>query len=116
MGRDLKAQLVINAMNMAMAERPRRTSSVVAIRDLRAVSTGRRNMFTLRLGQQFVQGLGGCLPFQRLSRSPIQRASDGLQLIDIVQSRSVPLGKYWRSRPLVFSFVPRCHGLCGSQK
>ena len=30
--------------------------------------------------------------------------------------RSVPLGKYWRSKPLVFSFVPRCHGLRGSQK
>src|SRR5208282_2565641 len=30
--------------------------------------------------------------------------------------RSVPLGKYWRSSPLVFSLVPRCHGLCGSQK
>src|SRR3954462_6652428 len=25
--------------------------------------------------------------------------------------RSVPLGKYWRSSPLVFSFVPRCQGL-----
>jgi transposase InsO family protein len=24
--------------------------------------------------------------------------------------------RYWRSRPLVFSLVPRCHGLCGSQK
>ena len=30
--------------------------------------------------------------------------------------RSVPLGKYWRSRPLAFSFVPRCHGLRGAQK
>ena len=30
--------------------------------------------------------------------------------------RSVPFGKYWRSKPLVFSFEPRCHGLCGSQK
>jgi len=30
--------------------------------------------------------------------------------------RSVPFGKYWRSNPLVFSLVPRCHGLCGSQK
>src|SRR3954454_2589977 len=30
--------------------------------------------------------------------------------------RSVPFGKYWRSSPLVFSFVPRCHGLWGSQK
>ena len=32
------------------------------------------------------------------------------------RARSVPFGKYWRSRPLVFSLVPRCHGLCGSQK
>jgi putative transposase len=32
------------------------------------------------------------------------------------RARSVPSGKYWRSRPLVFLFVPRCHGLCGSQK
>ena len=30
--------------------------------------------------------------------------------------RSVPFGKYCRNKPLVFSFVPRCHGLCGSQK
>ncbi len=29
---------------------------------------------------------------------------------------SVPLGKYWRSSPLVFSLVPRCHGDLGSQK
>lgn len=29
---------------------------------------------------------------------------------------SVPFGKYCRRRPLVFSSVPRCHGLCGSQK
>jgi hypothetical protein len=30
--------------------------------------------------------------------------------------RSVPLGKYWRSRPLVFSLVPRCQGEWASQK
>jgi transposase len=27
-----------------------------------------------------------------------------------------PFGKYWRSSPFVFSFVPRCHGLLGSAK
>ena len=27
------------------------------------------------------------------------------------RARSVPFGKYCRSTPLVFSFVPRCHGL-----
>ena len=25
--------------------------------------------------------------------------------------RSVPLGRYWRSSPLVFSLLPRCQGL-----
>ena len=30
--------------------------------------------------------------------------------------RSVPFGKYWRRRRLVFSLVPRCQGLWGSQK
>jgi hypothetical protein len=30
--------------------------------------------------------------------------------------RSVPLGKYWRNSPLVFSLVPRCQGEWGSQK
>jgi hypothetical protein len=31
-------------------------------------------------------------------------------------ARSVPRGKYCLNRRLVFSLVPRCHGLCGSQK
>jgi hypothetical protein len=30
--------------------------------------------------------------------------------------RSVPFGKYCRSRPFVFSLVGRCHGECGSAK
>jgi len=34
----------------------------------------------------------------------------------VIVPKSVPLGKYWRSSPLVFSLVPRCHGEWGSQK
>jgi hypothetical protein len=30
--------------------------------------------------------------------------------------RSVPLGRYWRSSPLMLSLEPRCQGLCGSQQ
>ena len=30
-----------------------------------------------------------------------------------VDGWSVPLGKYWRRSPLVFSLVPRCHGSAG---
>ena len=34
----------------------------------------------------------------------------------VMVSKSVPLGKYWRRRPLVFSLLPRCQGECGSAK
>src|SRR5450631_1942006 len=34
----------------------------------------------------------------------------------VTSDRSAPLGKYWRSNPLVFSLLPRCQGLLGSQK
>ena len=27
-----------------------------------------------------------------------------------------PYGKHWRSSRLLFSLLPRCHALCGSQK
>ena len=32
------------------------------------------------------------------------------------RERSLDLERYWRSSPLVFSLLPRCHGLFGSQK
>jgi hypothetical protein len=38
-------------------------------------------------------------------------ASDSQSSATVCRERSVPFGKYWRSSPLVFSFVPRCHGL-----
>jgi hypothetical protein len=34
----------------------------------------------------------------------------------VIWSKLVLLGKYWRSRPLVFSLVPRCQGEWGSAK
>jgi transposase InsO family protein len=46
-----------------------------------------------------------------LSASATAASSSGPCLL-----RLVPLGKYWRSRPLVFSLLPRCQGLWGSQK
>jgi len=36
---------------------------------------------------------------------------DGGKILSGVSVRSVPFGKYWRRRPLVFSLVPRCQGL-----
>nr|KEP23651.1 hypothetical protein DA06_06330 [Georgenia sp. SUBG003] len=47
---------------------------------------------------------------------PLRRAATSSRRSGPWTDRSVPLGKYWRSRPLVFSLEPRCQGLCGSQK
>src|SRR6202030_2426585 len=46
-----------------------------------------------------------------LSRRAISSSSDCENL-----DRSAFFGRYCRSRPFVFSFEPRCQGLCGSQK
>src|SRR3954451_7205112 len=47
---------------------------------------------------------------------PFSVAATAARASALCMLRSVPLGKYCRSSPLVFSFVPRCQGLCGSQK
>ena len=63
------------------------------------------------------QGMSKCVAYastflgRRLSRSAIASRS----LCDSASSL-VPFGRYWRTNPLVFSLVPRCHGLLGSQK
>ena len=97
-------------------------------------------MFVMRLsasGKAFhhaqVQGVVATLPCSRERRCS-SRAPAGVlhsrvfrgRLLSVAATasrssrlcllRSVPLGKYWRNRPLVFSLVPRCHGNCGSQK
>src|SRR3954467_6895005 len=47
---------------------------------------------------------------------PFSVAATAARASALCMLRSVPLGKYCRRSPLVFSFVPRCQGLCGSQK
>ena len=47
---------------------------------------------------------------------PLRAAATEVRSSAVCLLRSVPLGKYCLSKPLVFSLVPRCHGLCGSQK
>src|SRR5215208_344905 len=87
-------------------------------------STGRRNA-CLRRVQHLIKGFGGRSPAERLARPAVERRGHGRALSAAATAarssapcalRSVPFGKYCRSSPFVFSFVPRCHGLCGSQK
>ena len=56
-------------------------------------------------------------------RSPRQRRGRSFSSAAMLSSwsavqtlRSVPFGRYCRSRPLMFSFAPRCQGECGSAK
>jgi hypothetical protein len=46
-------------------------------------------------------------------RACVQTMGDGVQFPLDVSDWSVPLGRYWRSRPFVLSLVPRCRGLDG---
>ena len=64
-----------------------------------------------------VEGFGGGFPAEGFCGVRVLRASaTASRSSRLCRARSVPLGKYWRSRPLVFSLVPRCQGLWGSQK
>ncbi|AEW99212.1 transcriptional regulator (plasmid) [Streptantibioticus cattleyicolor NRRL 8057 = DSM 46488] len=47
---------------------------------------------------------------------PLSSAATACRCSRVWTDRSVPLGKYCRSRPLVFALEPRCQGLAGSQK
>src|SRR3954463_6684551 len=58
----------------------------------------------------------GVLQPKVLRGRPLRAAATAARSSALCTLRSVPLGKYCRSSPLVFSFVPRCHGLWGSQK
>ena len=51
-----------------------------------------------------------------LAGSVVECYGDGFEVVGGLGDRSVPLGKYGRSRLLVFSFVGRCQGECGSAK
>src|SRR3954466_3934417 len=78
-------------------------------------SSGRRNTRCLLPcmdgSEEFVQSLGGRFPAKGLSGSRIEGERDGRKDIGIMHAEIGSLWKDWRSRPLVFSFVPRCQGL-----
>ena len=58
---------------------------------------------------------GVCQP-RILRGREFSSAATASRWVSSQRDRSVPLGKYWRKSPFVFSFVPRCEGLCGSVK
>ena len=73
-----------------------------------AGSTGRRNTGVKSLCRGF--------KLQGLTWSFVELTSHFVQMGLRMHRQVGALRKYCLSRPLVFSFDPRCHGLCGSQK
>jgi hypothetical protein len=63
-----------------------------------------------------VERFGGGAPAEGLAGSGVEGVGIAAMSSALQRARSVPFGKYWRKRPLVFSLVPRCHGLFGSAK
>ena len=61
--------------------------------------------------QRLVECFGWCHPVEGLSRTAIELGGDGVEVGWVWIFRSLRRGRYWRSRPLVFSLVPRCQGL-----
>ena len=74
----------------------------------RAVSTGRCNTG--------LESTSWSFKVQSLARSLIEAQGYFVEVGLGVAGQVGFLGKYCRNRPLVFSLVPRCQGLCGSQK
>ncbi len=56
------------------------------------------------------------LPAEDPSWPVVELFGDVAEVPAVRMERSVPLGRYWRIRPLVFSLEPRCQGDRASQK
>ena len=95
-----------------------------ALRDGAERTAGRTGvpLTSLRIAAQPVDAThslnrsAGRLEVQRFSGPLVELARHLVEMGLRVRRQVGPSGKYWRSRRLVFSFDPRCQGLCGSQK
>jgi putative transposase len=79
-------------------------------------SRGRRNAALSGRAYKFIEASAGVFQPRVLRGCVLSVSATASRSFREWREKSVPLGKYWRSRPFVFSLVPRCHGLCGSQK
>jgi hypothetical protein len=81
-----------------------------------ADSTGRRNTDSLCGAEHFVKRFGRSASARVFRGLVLSMSATAARALALCLLRSVPLGKYRLSKPFVFSFVRRYHGLCGSQK
>jgi hypothetical protein len=95
----------------------RLTAAIATQRTTALNPTNKRDGAFKVLAQQLIESMGGAMPVQDFP-GPIVEQGACTRLISARDSRvnRVPLGKNWRSRPFVFSFVPRSHGQWGCAK
>ena len=110
---EMSAQLVTDALLMAIWRRGRPDAllhhsdrgsqgGIQAVVATRSLSADRRNRSSASAGVFQSSVFRG---------RELRAAATAAISLALCMLRSVPLGKYWRSSPLVFSLVPRCHGL-----
>ena len=63
-----------------------------------------------------VRSVAGVAQARALRGREFSRAATSWSCSGVCLARLVPLGKYCRRSPFMFSFDPRCHGECGSAK
>ena len=117
--RSIDARLTLAALKAAIdvASRPR-DAFIIPTADRKADSNGRRNTarHLLAYASHRSSASAGVLQSSVFRGLALSAAATAAISWALWMLRSVPFGKYCRSSPLVFSLVPRCHGLCGSQK
>ena len=79
--------------------------------------SGRRDKGVyVRLATELIEAVSRGVPAEGFAGWALISAATAASWSALWPLRSVPLGMYWRSSPLVFSLEPRCHGLAGWQK
>jgi putative transposase len=116
MATTLHTQLVLDALNMALATR--RPKDVVHHSD-QGSQLGFNRSSQHHLATSFAAAskasAGVCQPSVFRGRA-LSEAATAANSSGPWSLKSVPFGKYCRSKPFVFSLEPRCQGLRGSQK
>lgn len=63
-----------------------------------------------------IEGFGGCLPAEGLAGPAVEGDGDRFDGVRVPAGEVGAFREVLPQQPVVFSFVPRCQGLCGSAK
>ena len=82
----------------------------------RSPNSARAGMVSVCQGNAVSRGCAGVMKSRVFRGRPLSSAAMASSSSWVRSAKRYLRGRYWRNRPLVFSWVPRCPGLRGSQK